>query len=95
MRKLLILAGLIVIFVTGCASSDQKDPYLGQTAPMIYAKAHHNLQKRYFNDAITAYQSLTTQYPFGHYAKKGDLDIIYAYFISPILPKIECCMFYI
>ena len=76
-----LLLSLSFMVLGGCAT-DQKDPYKGQSAPLIYATAHQKMKKGYFNDAGTAYESLNTQYPFGQYAKKGDLDIIYAYFMT-------------
>lgn len=68
------------ILLTGCSSNVKTDPYQGQNAAVIYAKGHTFLQKGDYTDAITAYQSLDSQYPFESYSQKGDLEIIYAYY---------------
>jgi outer membrane protein assembly factor BamD len=75
----LVLTGCVLL-LTGCASSATKDPYQGFDAQTIYAKGHTYLQKGDYSEAITAYQSLDSQYPFESDSQKGDLEIIYAYY---------------
>ena len=80
LRLLIILLGLTLI-LSGC-SSNKKDPYIGLSAPYIYATGHNNLSSDDYNDAIIAFESLNSQYPFSKYSKKGDLEIIYAYYLA-------------
>jgi len=75
---------IAILFLSGilaaCSSSPVKDPYSGLKASYIYAKGHGYLQRGYYDNAITAYQSLDSQYPFESYSQLGDLDLIYAYY---------------
>ena len=80
LRLLIILLGLTLI-LSGCNSS-KKDPYIGLSAPYIYATGHNNLSSNDYNDAIIAFESLNSQYPFSQYSQKGDLEIIYAYYLA-------------
>jgi len=77
---LVLLTGAITL--TSCAGKEKKDPYLNWEAPKIYNKGHAYLKKGDYNDAITAYESLNSQYPFSPSSKNGDLELIYAYYLS-------------
>ncbi len=78
----LFLLFLILFLLNSCSTKDKPDPYLNWPADKIYAKGHHYLQKNDYNDAITAYESLNSQYPFSLPSKNGDLELIYAYYLS-------------
>jgi outer membrane protein assembly factor BamD len=80
MKKTLLALLCSSLFLTACSSDTKPDPYLGNTADYIYAKGQTYLHKGDYNDAITAYQSLDSQYPFEPYSQKGDLALIYAYY---------------
>jgi outer membrane protein assembly factor BamD len=77
----LIRLGLpcLILLLSGCAT-DKVDPFLGDDPSYIYAVGHTDLQKGDNNDALAAYQSLDSQYPFNDYTKKGDIESIYAYY---------------
>ncbi len=79
MKPIRIVLPCLILLLSGCATN-KVDPYLGDTAEYIYASGHTNLQKGDNTDALTAYQSLDSQYPFNAYTQKGDLESIYAYY---------------
>jgi outer membrane protein assembly factor BamD len=66
--------------LTSACSTHTIDPYIGDNPSYIYAIGHRDLQHGNNNGALTAYQSLDSQYPFNPYTQKGDLDSIYAYY---------------
>lgn len=90
MKTILCLL-LATVFLGACSSND-KDLYIGQNAHYIYAKGQYYLKEGDYSDAITAYQSLNAQYPFGVYSKKGDLSLVYAYYkhADPALALAAC-----
>jgi outer membrane protein assembly factor BamD len=66
-------------FVAGCSqSSDDLSAYKGKTAAQIYTQARGNIKKGNYNDASHDLTALDTLYPFGPYARPGQLNIIYA-----------------
>lgn len=75
-KSLLLLSPALLL--SACADSTKVDPYAGDPPAYIYATGHQALQKGHWSDALTAYQSLDSQYPFDPYTQKGDLDSIYA-----------------
>lgn len=80
LKKTALLFPCIALLFLAACSTNKVDPYLGDDPSYIYAKGHHSLQHGDDNDALTAYQSLDSQYPFNPYTKKGDLESIYAYY---------------
>jgi len=77
-----LLTGLLTLSLVSCSTKDKADPYLNWPADKIYNKGHAYLKKNDYNDAITAYESLNSQYPFSAPSKNGDLELIYAYYLS-------------
>ena len=67
------------VSLSGC-SGDTKDQYKGQSARYIYAKGHTYLKSGDYAEAVKAFESLNSQYPFEHYSQKGDLELVYAYY---------------
>lgn len=86
MLKKLSIVCIASLFLAGCATNKQKDKYLGNSAAYIYASGHNYLADDDYNDAISAFESLNSQYPFSSYSQKGDLEIIYAYYIADQQP---------
>ncbi len=74
-----LLASAALLALSGC-STNKVDPYLGDEPSYIYAKGHTSLQHGDDNDALAAYQSLDSQYPFNTYTQKGDIESVYAYY---------------
>lgn len=75
--KLLLLPALALV-ISGCGND--KDPYAGKPANLIYATGHKYLQDNDSSEAVTAFESLNSQYPFESYSKQGNLELIYAYY---------------
>lgn len=79
LKKLLLVPIAAGLLLVGC-STNKVDPYLNDPPDYIYAKGHTFLQKSDYNDALAAFQSLDSQYPFNTVTQKGDLESIYAYY---------------
>ncbi len=82
MLKKTALLCAAALALTGCAHKNPTYQYLGNSAAYIYAVGHNHLADDDYNDAINAFESLNAQYPFSSYSQKGDLEIIYAYYIA-------------
>ena len=77
--RLILLLLLGGSFLAGCSdSSDDLSAYKGKTAAQIYSQARANIKKADYNDAGHDLTALDTLYPFGPYARLGQLNIIYA-----------------
>ena len=50
----------------------------------IYATAQQKLQDGNWKQAITQLEALDNRYPFGPYSQQVQLDLIYAYYKTPI-----------
>lgn len=82
MKKYLTLISLLVLLLTGCAST-AKDPTAGfrdQSAEQIFCTATHSLRLSRYSRAVKALEALQAMYPFGAYAEQGDLYLIYGYY---------------
>lgn len=71
---------MLLCLLAGCAANTDK--YLNAPAKGIYQAGKGYLERGSYTAAINAYENLSTQYPFGQYSKKADLDIIYAYYAN-------------
>lgn len=77
-----IISSIIVLLLIGCAteSAGPVDGFKGQSAEKIFNDAKKALAKKYYEDAIKGFEALDILYPFGKYARQGQIDIIYAYY---------------
>jgi outer membrane protein assembly factor BamD len=48
----------------------------------LYAKAQASLKKKNYDTAVKDFEALDGLYPFGKYAKRARLDVIYAYYMN-------------
>ncbi len=80
--SLLNLSALIfAAFLTGCASSgDIDDETYGMTVAELYEEAKRLLTKAEYSTAITYYEKLESRFPYGTYAERARLEVIYAYY---------------
>lgn len=82
----LIFIVLGLSFLSACASSNFSDDpaqrYQNFSAQQLYVKGKNYLASRNYIQAVTLYEALESLYPFGGYAQKGQLDLIYAYYMS-------------
>jgi len=80
LSKLIYLA-LISLLMHGCAHiATPDDDTKGWSANRIYAEAKKSLSSGDYENAINFYELLETRYPFGRYAKQGQIEIAYAYY---------------
>jgi len=85
-RKVLLI--ILCILLVGC--SGNKDQYAGyrqKSSAQIYHSAHNNLVKGHYSAAVKAYEALDAIYPFGPYARRGQIEVIYAYYMNEDLPS--------
>lgn len=74
---------LIVIFLTGCASSGGiDDETYGFTVAELYQEAKKLLNSGDYDSAIQYYEKLESRFPYGTYAERARLEIAYAYYKS-------------
>lgn len=83
MREHLLIPLLVILFLTGCASTpddELDDVDADKTAAMLYTEAKDSLRAGDYETAITRLESLEARFPFGRYAQQAQLDIAYAYY---------------
>jgi len=73
-----ILIALMISALAGCGSNRSPDAE-ERTAEAIYEEARAALDRGSYIDAIEAYETLQSEYPFGEYATQAQLDLIFAY----------------
>lgn len=84
MKKISICV-LLLLLLTGCASNKVTNPwkdYEGKTSGEIFYEGEQNLAKRNYAKAATDFAALDALYPFGPYAQQGQMDSIYALYMS-------------
>ncbi len=83
---LIILAIVLSLSLTACSKStftqDPAQKYQNYTAEQLYIEGRRMLAKRNYSRAVTMYEALQSLYPFGGYAEKGQLNLIYAYYMA-------------
>ncbi|MGM0679549.1 MAG: outer membrane protein assembly factor BamD [Pseudomonadota bacterium] len=78
-RYLLLLLPLLLL--SGCSSSPEaNDPTSGMTVEELYEEAHSELENKNYESAINLYERLESRFPYGPYAERAQLEIIYAYY---------------
>ncbi len=72
---------LISLLLHGCTYlSTPDDDTKDWSANKIYSEAKKSLNSGDYENAISFYELLETRYPFGRYAKQGQIEIAYAYY---------------
>src|SRR5690606_2658253 len=71
---------VLSLLFAGCASTTTAEKFKGQTAEQIFDGGEQALAKGKYSKAIEYFEGLDTLYPFGPYAQKAQLDIIFAYY---------------
>ena len=72
---------LISCVIGACSTSTTNNEALDlMSEEEIYQEARKNINNRRFSLAIDTYQALDERFPFGDFNKKGQLEIIYAYY---------------
>ena len=73
----------MVLLLVGCAQPYKKDPFVKYnkySAAQLYSKAKVALNKADYSTAVKNFEALDGLYPFGTYAKRAQMDVIYAYY---------------
>ncbi|MEJ2452468.1 MAG: outer membrane protein assembly factor BamD [Gammaproteobacteria bacterium] len=72
---------LILSLLQGCASSGSSDdPTAGMNAEQIYKKANAELKSGDYESAINFYERLEARFPYGQFADRAQMEIVYAYY---------------
>lgn len=82
MKKLLLIVATALI-LSACGTSPYKDdlaPYRHESSRQLYTGAEKNLSGGDYSKAVKQLEALDAIYPFGAFARQGQLDIIYAYY---------------
>ena len=77
-RNLLVL--LVALWLTACASSPEGIDSDNKDAAQLYKEAKEHLELANYEEAIKLYEKLESQYPYGNYATRSQLEIAYAYY---------------
>lgn len=72
-----VMIALMMITVSGCKKDKNIDD--GRTAAEMYNSAKAYLDSNNWSRAVSAYQGLSTRYPFGRYTEQAQLELAYAY----------------
>jgi len=80
--SLLNLSALVlVVFLTGCASSgDVDDETYGMPVNELYQEAKRLLTSGEYTSAIQYYEKLESRFPYGTYAERARIEMAYAYY---------------
>ena len=83
MRLMLILTLFASLWLSACSETgDDLSAYKGKTAQQIFSQAKHNIVKANYDSATHDLTALDTMYPFGPYARPGQLAMIYADYMN-------------
>ena len=86
----LIVAGVfLTAFLAGCASTSDNpaEKYAKVPEKSLFNQAVSDIASRNYNDSIEKFEALDARYPFGDYAEKGQLYIIYSYYQGDQIPQ--------
>lgn len=82
----LVAIALALSLLTACSKStiteDPAQQFQNYSAEQLYFAGKQKLASRNYNRAVKMYEALESLYPFGGYAEKGQLNLIYAYYMS-------------
>lgn len=84
----ILLCCLFWLILFSCSKPDV-DFYSGLTASQIYQQGRAHVQQKKFSDAIKDFQALEVNYPYGIYADKAKLSLIYCYYIQKDYPQVK------
>ncbi len=82
MRKILLVS-LLAVLLSACSSNKIHDSfatYRNQTASELYHSSKKDLIHGHPNAAVKKLEALNALYPFGAYAEKGLINLVYAYY---------------
>lgn len=89
--KFAVAVMAFVFLLAGCRNkegiNDVYKDFRGQTAVEIFQSAQKSLAKKHYDDAVKKLEALDAIYPFGIYSRQGQLNLIYAYYMSRKMPS--------
>jgi len=77
-RYLLLILPLLLL--SACSSTPDEDNTSSMSAAELYQEAKSNLESGEYQGAIDYYEKLESRYPYGPYAERAQLEVIYAYY---------------
>lgn len=79
---LLALSGVLAACSTTDSSQDLAKEFQGFSEKQLFASGSMALAAHNYRESIKYFEALQTNYPFGDDAEQGQLDLIYAYFMT-------------
>ncbi len=70
----------VTALLSACQSLDKEKQYDSQSDAQIYKSAVKKLKKGKYPDAVEDLEALEARYPFGDYAQKAELALVYGYY---------------
>lgn len=86
--SILLLSIFCFLSITRC-SNKTKDLYSSLTAEQIYYQGKEYIKNKKYSDAVKAFEALEAEYPYGDYADKAKLSLIYSYYFKGDLPQVK------
>ena len=78
--RLTALYMIAALTLMGCSTHGGKDEYDKLDAAQIFSKGRHHLKAGRYAQAVEDFDALEARFPYGEYADKAQLAVIYAYF---------------
>lgn len=84
-----LLSILCLTLLAGCAATNNNpaEKYAKVPEKKLFQRAVLDMSSRHYHDAVEKFEALNARYPYGDYAEKGQLYIIYAYYKSDQVPE--------
>ena len=70
----------LMLLLSACATTEEKDPKSTWPAPKLYEEAERELKNGDYELAIEYLETLESRFPFGKYAPQAQLETAYAYY---------------
>ena len=78
MKKYLFPLLVTILFLNACSSSD--DEFANSLEEDLYNAASQSLTSHNWERAITIFQQLEAQFPFGQYSAQSQIELVFAYY---------------
>jgi outer membrane protein assembly factor BamD len=79
-RYLLLILPLLLLSACGSTPDEGDDATDSMTAAELYQEAKAKLENQEYQSAIDFYEKLESRFPYGPYAERAQLEVIYAYY---------------